>query len=273
MKKKTKKRFDWWKIGRSGVILWSCSVLVSACLLGAESAGERPNVPDAVALQEAKVARESAERRAVALELELEKLKRDYDALRSQYADLYLKSHATVDRMRDLELAAANLLQKKDTTELDAATVQAFEALSLAFDRQAKALQALDDFEKFMSTMMDVLRPSDAMRHSLAERVAAVKTAVEQGLKPLSSVARRGSGGPAVGSASILEVHKDMQLVILDKGLLAGIRPGLRWHLADAEGKVTARLLTVDSRQEFSAAVLLNGSIEQLAVGGILLPQ
>ncbi len=263
-----------WKKRMRWIILSLSISLISLCLTCTLYADDRPNVSDQMALQEAKVARESAESRAVALELELERLRKDYDELRSRYAELYLRGHATLDRMRELELQAANLVQNKGAGDARGTSQQALEALNLTLDRQLNVQRSLDDFEKFMSTLMDTLRPSDALRRELEQRISALHGAVEQSLKPLSIVARRGSSGGSPNSgATVVAIHADMQIVILDRGLLAGIRPGRKWHLALADGTVAARLQTVDCRQEFSAAVVLSGDLEQFSIGNVVLPE
>ncbi|MBR0458946.1 MAG: hypothetical protein IJJ26_06895 [Victivallales bacterium] len=262
-----------WNFGKIRIILLGLIFRVTLCLCDTVLTENRPNIPESVALQEAQVARASAERRAVALELELEKLQKDYDALRSRYAELYIQSHATVDRLRTVELNAAHLIQKKSELDEKQVAQQALEALNLALSRQVQVYQALDEFEKYITTLLDVLQPSDAIRRETSERTAALKHAVEQSLKPLSVVARRGSERTQDQGATILQVHKELQIAILDKGLLSGIRPGQRWHLTGSDGKVVARLQTVDCRQEFSAAVILNGSLDQMGPGTILMPE
>lgn len=252
------------------------SILCAHSFLGNNSfsqehvTGGQKKTAEALALDEAKVARESAEKRALELELELDRLRKDYDKLRSRYAELYLDSHAAVEKLRDMELRAAHLLQNKASAVSATGETEAMEALSITLGRQVAVKDALLEYEKYMSTLMDVLQPSAAVKSELESKVSDLKKAVEASLKPLSIVARRGSGGLDAGTCGILALREELQLVIIDRGLLSGVRPGKRWHLTGAGGKVVARLQTVDSRPDISAAVLTDGGMDQLSVGGIL---
>ena len=149
---------------------------------------------DTVALREAREARESAEKRILDLELELGKAKKELEKIRSRYADFYLESHAVVERMRQLELQASHLIRRKEDLDGDALAAQALEALNLAGRRQLEVEDAVQRFEQYLTSVLDVLQPSDALRRELSERTRALQRAVENSLKPLSIVARRGGG-------------------------------------------------------------------------------
>jgi hypothetical protein len=76
-----------------------------------------------------KVAREAAERRAIQLEAEVSRLKKDLDRIRSSYANLYLESHSSIERLRRMELRAAQMLRQKEGGELEKVSEEALEAL------------------------------------------------------------------------------------------------------------------------------------------------
>ena len=225
---------------------------------------------DAVALQEAREARESAEQRIIDLELELAKAKQELEKIRSRYADFYLESHAVVERMRQLELQASHLLRRKEDLDGDTLAAQALEALNLAGKRQLEVEDAVRDFEQYLASVLDVLQPSEALRREWSERTMALKRVVENSLKPLSIVARRGGGGPGRQGCGVLAVNEELQLVVLDRGFLAGLKTGGVWRLMSADDTVTARLRVVEVRPEISAAVVIQGELDRVTPGSQL---
>ena len=90
---------------------------------------------ESLELREAKVARESAERRVLGLELELESLRKEHDKLRSKYVELYLNSQKVMEDLLNLELRAANLLQSKDDGKATNLNSEALQALELVLGR------------------------------------------------------------------------------------------------------------------------------------------
>lgn len=261
-----------WTNASCTIILFALVFLVYECQAQVKEPAKPEKTVESLDLREAKEARESAEKRVLELELELEKLRKDYDALRSRYAGLYLESHDVIDKMKNLEISAANLLRNKNASSSGSLENEAMEAMSLSVSRQIAALDELKHFEKYISSLMDVLQPSTALKSELDKRVSDLKKSVELALKPLSTVARRGSGGTGKSNCDVIAVSVEMQLVILNRGFLSGVRPGKRWHLNGPDGKIAATLVTVDSRPEISAAVLLEGDIEALNPGSSLLP-
>lgn len=228
------------------------------------------DVPEKILLEEARAARESAEKRVVALNEELAKLRQDYATLRTSYAELFLRSSKQLERLKELELRAANLVQDHPATDAEKAMTRAVETLSLVLARQVVVQDVLADYEKYLATLMDVLRPSAALRSELTERTAALKEAVEKSLQPLAQYARGEQSASGPTSCTVLSVSKEKELVFLDCGLAAGVRPGRRWCLCDETGKAVVRLVTVDCRGEFSAAVPVQGDKERIGVGSLL---
>ena len=227
-----------------------CTLIVLLVLSPLFSSGE-PQAP--VVLEEMKVAREAAERRAIQLEAEVSRLKKDLDRIRSSYANLYLESHSSIERLRRMELRAAQMLRQKEGGELEKVSEEALEALEIAGKRQLAVERSLSEFEQALATILDVLRPSDAMRRQLTSRLQALRGAVEESLKPMSVVAGRGVGETT------------------GRGSRHGIRPGSCFSLKRGETSV-ARFKVIEVRGEASAAVLLEGSARDVAVGSIVMP-
>ncbi len=225
----------------------------------------------AVVLEEMKVAREAAERRAIQLEAEVSRLKKDLDRIRSSYANLYLESHSSIERLRRMELRAAQMLRQKEGGELEKVSEEALEALELAGRRQLAVERSLSEFEQALATMLDVLRPSDAMRHELTSRLQALRGSVEESLKPMSIVAGRGVGVTSGQGCGVVAVNEELDVVLLDCGSRHGVRLGASYSLKRGETTV-AKFKVIEVRSELSAAVLLEGRPSDVAVGSIVLP-
>jgi hypothetical protein len=206
------------------------------------------------------------EQRIVELELELARVRKELGQQRAQYAAFYERSHAVLEQMRELELHSAHLLQRKDGEDTAALASQALSALGELGARQLEVEQSLGEFERYLETMLDVMQPSDAVRREVSERVSALRGVVERSLNPLSIVAGRGSGKSGMSGCAVLAVDDELQLVILDGGFLNGVRAGSQWWQARG-AKVILKLRVVDARPEISAAVLLQGTLAEVAVG------
>lgn len=245
-----------------------CTLIVLLVLSPLFSSGE-PQAP--VVLEEMKVAREAAERRAIQLEAEVSRLKKDLDRIRSSYANLYLESHSSIERLRRMELRAAQMLRQKEGGELEKVSEEALEALEIAGKRQLAVERSLSEFEQALATILDVLRPSDAMRRQLTSRLQALRGAVEESLKPMSVVAGRGVGETTGQGCGVVAVNEKLDIVLLDRGSRHGIRPGSCFSLKRGETPV-ARFKVIEVRGEASAAVLLEGNARDVAVGSIVMP-
>lgn len=251
-----------WQRARVGYILFVAFFFTGKFLFSVEAP-----TSSSVALQEAKVARESAEKRIVELELELSKVQQELERVRSRYADFYLESHLTVERLRSLELQASHLLRHQSELDDQHLASEALETLQLASTRQLEVYDAVQELEKYLVSILEVLQPSDALRQDVLERTGALNKLVESSLKPLSLVARRGSGGSGRHGCSVLAVNEKLQLIVLDCGFLAGLKAGSTWRLTASDGTLTARLRVVEVRPEISAAVVIQGAMEKLTPG------
>ncbi len=258
---------DWTKVLLPCIL--SSLIFPGYLCLGQEGPETDVKSGESLELREAKVARESAEKRVLDLELELEKLRRDYTTLRSKYAELYVDTYKAVRSMRDLEMNAARLVQNRDGKSRDDGRDEVLEALELVLSRQLELQNALRSFQEYLSAAMDVLRPSEAVKEELDKRGGALREAVENSMKPLSALALRTSGnGP--GTCSVVSVNDERQLFIIDRGTLSGVRPGRKWRLVGKNGEVEAVLLTVDARPEISALIVTEGSYSSVRTGSVL---
>ena len=237
---------------------------------------------ESLELREAKVARESAENRVLELELEKKRLSADYARLRSQYADLYIKTYKAINRLRELELSAANLIQSGDGTpkaaqnsnsndSIEGTGHEVLEALELILAKQVELQDALREFSACLGATMDILQPSEAIKAELDKRLEKLKAAVENSARPLTISGKRDGG--ALRSCNILSIDEEHGLVLIDKGTIAGMQPGRKLKLPGRDGNPEARLVVVDARAEISAAVMLEGELNALRPGNILQPE
>ncbi len=219
-------------------------------------------------VKEAREARESAEKRSLELELELRKMRGELDALRSRYAALYVESHQALRNIREMEVNAAHLIQRKQSGDSEKADV--LEALDLMVRRQLEVRQTLLEFEKCLSSLMEVMQPSEAVKSELDGRLGKLKKAVDDSLKPVSQVFTPVKGAV---EAQVIAVDRKEEAVTLDKGTLHGVRPGNVWRLLDREGVVIAKVQTIACRSDFCTAVLLQGKMGALVEGSVLSPE
>jgi len=244
-----------------------CILCALVTLLASECISQE--VGNDLAVKEAQEARESAERRSLELELELRKMRSEFDALRSRYAALYVESHQVLRNLREMEAEAARLIQKKQSGDSDKADV--LEVLDLLVKRQLQVQQTLLDFEKCLSSLMEVLQPSEAVKSELWRRLAVLKKAVEESLVPIPQA--MGMGSASQGDAQVLSVNSKEETVTLDKGSLNGVRPGKVWCLTDKKGVIIAKVKTIACRHDFCSAVLVEGKIGLINEGALLSPE
>lgn len=237
---------------------------------------------ESLELREAKVARESAENRVLELELEKKRLSADYAKLRSQYAELYIKTYKAINRLKELELSAANLIQSGDGTpktaqngnskdSIDGTNHEVLEALELVLSKQVELQDALREFSACLAATMDILQPSEAIKAELDKRLEKLKAAVENSARPLTLSARK--DGSTLRLCNVLSIDEEHGIVLIDKGTLAGMQVGRKLKLPGRDGTPDARLVVVDARAEISAAVLLEGELRALRPGSILQPE
>ena len=223
-----------------------------------------------IELIEARNARASAEKRVLDLELELEKLRGENQALKEKYAGLYLQTHETLERLRNQELAAANLIQGGASSDGGMKRDDALEALNLTLERLVQLQGIYTDYRSYVSALADTLQVSEAAKGELERHGKVLQGAVEAALKPLTAFSQRGRADRM--NATVVSVNDGLGLFILDRGALSGVRSGREWFLSGKNGKILAKLKTVECRAEFSAAMLTEGDADAVRVGSVLSP-
>jgi hypothetical protein len=211
--------------------------------------------------------------RSAKLVQENARLKKELEALRSRYADLYLRSRQQRLEQQDLELRVAHLLANQSELHSGEALAGAVRALKEAVSTQRKLQTAVQEFGIYLNSVLEVLQPSNTLKGQIDNRYKAVRNAAEAVMTPLSfEVARRGSDNPANRACRVLTVNDDLHVVVLDAGTNAGIRPGAKWHVL-TDGHRTADLKILETRPNISAAMIVSGDLKNVGPGSVVAPE
>ena len=226
---------------------------------------------ESVELIEARTARASAEARIRDLELEIERLRKENESLKSKYAGLYLKTYELLEQLRRMELAGANLIQAGSASVTEMERNDALEALNLTIGRMTRLQEAYADFRKVVFSLCEVLQASEAAKGELARHGERMQEAMEAVARPLVMATRRNARGDRL-TATVVSVNEEQGLVVLDRGSLAGVRSGRMWFLSGANGVILAKLQTVECRAELCAAVVVEGELARIRPGDVVSP-
>lgn len=249
-----------WQKRKTGFILLFLFFAGSFCF-GAES-GDTGDLE----LQEARVARLALEREKMQLTQELKASRQELDQIRSLYADTLIRQNQTLEKLKNLELAAAHLLQNSSNPTADKQFAEVIETLASVKRRVLEVEQEFAEFEKSMAAALDGMQPSDAMRREVESRIMSLRRVIESSLNPLSLVAGRGNGDSVEPGCLILSVDQETQSIILNKGFQQGLRNGMIFQLERA-GKIIVEVKVIECRTESSAAIVVNGSWAALLPG------
>jgi regulator of replication initiation timing len=255
---------------RSSIFRFSCLFAVCIC-------AQEPKVPKVfdvgIQLKEAQVALGAEKERSAKLVQENATLKKELEALRSRYADLYLRSRQQRLEQQDLELRVAHLLADQSDLHSGEALARAVRALKETGSDQRNLQTAVKEFGIYLNSVLEVLQPSNTLKGEIDSRYNTVRRAVQAMMTPLSyGVARRGSGNPANRSCRVLTVDDDLHVVVLDAGTTAGIRPGANWHVL-TDGHRTADLKILETRASISAAMIVRGDLKNVGPGSVVAPE
>jgi len=256
---KKKMQTHWQKL-KSGFILLLLFFFVPFCP-AADSAD--------LELQEARVARSALEREKIKLTQDLAAAAKELDQIRSLYADSLIRQNQSLEKMKNLELAAAHLLQDGSDPEAKKKFLEAIETMASMKRRILEVEKEFAVFEKSMAAALDGMQPSDAMRREVESRIMSLRRVIESSLNPLSLVAGRGSGDSVGPGCVVLSVDKETQSIILDKGFQQGLRNGMIFRLERA-GKNIVEVKVIECRSECSAAVVVSGKWAALLPGSTL---
>ena len=242
----------------------------STCL-SAEAVSPQAPLEQKVEVQEAQMARRAAEQKCAELAAALSTTEQEIEGLRRRYADLYLESRRQQQELEYLDLRMAGLLADREDIASGRALSRALSALQDVQGEQHALADKVREFGAYLSSVLDILQPSEVLRREVTERYGALAKAVERSVQPLPSVAGRGDGVPKRQECRVLAVSDDLQVVVLDRGFKDGVREGTRWHVVNGS-EVLAKLRVIEVRASVSAALVVEGRFKAIGVGALANP-
>ncbi len=255
----------WKRQIRLAIVGASCLWTLSPPAQG-QSAEETPR-----RLQEARIARESAEARNRELAEALARSRRELVKIRVRYADLFLASQEQRDDLERLELRVAHLLNDRGDARAEELAAEAFRSMDQVQQRQYRMAELIRGFGVYLDSVLGVLRASDTLRQEVEERYGEIREAAVRTLKPLPLVAGRGRWKSSGGKCRILALNDDLQLAVLDCGRDRRVRPGSEWQVY-RDGEPVARLKVIEVRTRISAAMIQDGSLDAIGIGDEVVP-
>ena len=240
----------------------SCFAVLVFPLFGAE----QPGSGQAVEVREAQIARQAAEQRCAELAVQLVRTERDLEKERQRNAELLLQARRLQETVDQYNLRVAGLLTDQGSADTAQAMAKAVAALETRQGVQQQLCGKVREFKAYMASVLETLRPSEALKKEILGRYAELTKACDrlELLPPL--VAGRGGEVRTPKECRILSVETEQGIVALDAGMDAGIRPGMTWRVFDGDRQV-AKLQVVEVRPTLSAATVLEGSVHRLAAG------
>jgi hypothetical protein len=202
----------------------------------------------------------------VELEVALRRAEQDLEKTRRQSADLYVTCRQQQDDLTALQLQAAGMLTTPGDGTSTRALSQVLRCLEEANAAQARLATELQAFGQYLTTVLDVLQPSESLRSEVMARYRALTKVCEQTGQLPSIVAGRGGKPEGQRESRVMAVNDDLQVVIIDTGSNAGIHPGALLGVW-VRDKVVARLRVTEVRPALCAAVPIAGGLRGIAPG------
>ncbi len=208
----------------------------------------------------------SAEQRSAELSAALARSERDLENLRCRYADLYLESREQQQQLQDLNFQAAALLEGHGNRAPSQDMARVMARMSAQEAGCRSLCSSVREFVRYLDVVLEVLQPSDAVRHEVQSRVRVLENQCDRLSQKSPIVARRGDRGVPRRECRILAVSEELQILVLDGGFADGVAPGTVWRVL-SDGTVVAKLKIVEVRPNLSAAMLVQGPFRTLAPG------
>jgi hypothetical protein len=214
-------------------------------------------------LREERKMRDEAESRIRGAEEARKRTELQLDELRASFAELFLENQRLRRDNESLRLQAGQLVVNEKS--VGSAEVEELDRRLQQLQRNRRQVeQQLRELEVQLQTLMELGDGSDALRKLVNNRFAGVYDTLDQ-------MAKTADGPPAgnaapVREAAVLEVHADLQLVILDKGAEHGIDAGSRWQIKGQRDRPLS-VQVVSVRQRICAATMLSGNVAEAGPG------
>lgn len=248
----------------SAMLCALCFVLPCLRAAASEKSVEDPELQ----LKREQAAREQAERQVLQLSAALAKANRDIESLQTRYAELYLESREQARDLEHFQLRVAGLLTEYEEPSGGTALAEAIAYLQEVAADHGQLYRGIREFSKYLDTVLAVLQPSEGLRREIAGRYGELERAVDRLERRPSIVAGRGGieQDRLRRESRLLAINDDLQVVVLDAGVIDGVRPGALWRVYDGE-KILGMLKVIEVRPAVSAAMPVDGTTGRLAPG------
>lgn len=257
--------------------MWTKSKLVATLLVlffgGQTSFGDNDAAGKELEaqLQEAVVARNVAEQRCAELKVSLTQARKDLEALRARYAELLVASGKREAETEQLRLEIVKTLYGANGRQPDDLTVKAVRALRDSHTANAALHRGVRAFAEYLPGVVEALEPSAVIRREIGEKLDQLVKLTSQAERLPSSVAGRGGEeNRSRRESRVLAVSDEYQTVILDVGILDGVRLGMLWSVYDRDQHPTHLLRVVELRNTISAAMIIKGNLDSVAPGTLV---
>ncbi len=199
---------------------------------------------------------------------ELARVRRQLEAMRLLYAELYLESKGLAEELAGLRLHLANLLGEEPEASEERRQQAALAALLEVGVRHEELYREIFRFGDYLQSVLELVEPSQSLRREIERRYADLTEAVER-LELLPSIVaeRGGAGWRDREEARILHVEEELRIVILGAGEQHRVAAGSVWTVQDETARTVVRLKVIETRARISAAIPIEGEPERLRVG------
>ena len=260
-------RHDWQTAGMLAILMILRLSLLSCW--SAETVPRQASDARGLELDEARMARRAAEQKSAESNAALSRTEQEIHGLRRRYAELYLESRRQQHELDYIDLRIAGLLADREDIASGRALSRTLSALQQTQTAQQELTDKVHEFGTYLSSVLDIVQPSEALRREVAQRFDALAKAAERSVKPLPSVAGRGDGSPTRQECRVLAVNDELQVVVLDRGFEDGVREGALWRVMSGRD-VLARLRVIEVRSSVSAAMVTDGRYKTIGAGAVV---
>jgi hypothetical protein len=192
---------------------------------------------------------------------DLKETRRKFQSLRQRYAELYIRSKEQQAAIQAYEARVAAVLSPTEDIASAAVRDKLLERLKQEEALRITLYQELEEFGRYLDSVLEALKPAEPVRKALDQRMQQLQ---QHAARQLSlEVERRGSG---TYQCRIMDIEKDLDILVIDCGSAQGIRPGLTFTLSSADGTL-AKVQVIDVRPAISAAIIISGRLSDLRPG------
>lgn len=199
-------------------------------------------------------------RQQLVLEERCARLEREAAQLRQKLFENIQRYQSQEDRSRRFQLSIAATLANTGRPSAGDREGELLDALRLLCDKNKTLTLSVSDFCDYLDAALSRMNIDKVEKARLAIHLDKLRKCSAR----LSTAAELIASDQNPGECRILEVDKELRLVILAAGSVHGVRNGLNWY---ADKSRNCRLQVVGVRPFIAAAVVVEGNIRELAPG------